>query len=227
MTNTKRRTKSETSELIYDAHNFGIVIDTREIFIAPNLNQSIDDAMVDHVVAHQFIRNLQILNSLNDDPILVHMMTCGGAWDYGMAIYDAIKASYSYITILSYAHSRSMSSIIPQAADLRISMPNADFMIHWGYDAFAGNHTSVISEAEWAKKDASKMLDIYTEKCLDGQYFKDKNMDEKAVRRWLKNNMDKKQEFYMTARDAVDRGLLDGILGDEKFESIKSLKNNE
>lgn len=225
-----RRNISQRSEMIYDAHEFGIIPDTREIFLCSNPLSSHDVAMIDHWAANNFIRNLRLLNTLGKGHILVHMITVGGDWNYGMAMYDAIKESCeseagSDITIVAYAHARSMSSIIPQAATKRVITPNADFLIHdgtWGYE---GNYRSAMSEAEWAIKQRDRMLEIYASRCKDGQYWKRERMDEKAIRHWLGEQMDKKQEFYMTPQEAVDKGFMDGVLGDEGFDTIELLRS--
>jgi len=144
-----------------------------------------------------------------------------------MAIYDAIKACPCQITLLAYAHARSMSSIIPQAADVRVMMPSADFLIHNGTLGFGEcNYQSVVSEVEWAKKSTDVMLDIYVEKCRDGQFFKRDNMDDKQIRGWLEKQMAYRQEVYFTAKQAVDLGFMDAVLGDENYESIEVLRED-
>lgn len=229
MTNPKRRNISQKSEMVYDAHNFGVILDTREIFVSPPLDESVEEAMVDHVVCHQFIRNLQILNSMGTGTILVHMATCGGDWNYGMAIYDAIKASCddeqsSDIVILSYAHARSMSSVIPQAATWRVMMPNADYLVHYGQYGDEGNYSNVIASMKWYEKANDIMMQVYLERIREGQFFKREGWDDKQIVQWLRDTIDKKQEFYMTARDAVDKGFADAVLGDEGFETITKLR---
>ena len=228
-----RRNISQKSEMVYDAHHFGVIIDTREIFIAPNIEHDVEEAMIDHVVANTFIRNLEVLNHLGQDPILVHLITCGGDWNYSMAIYDAIKHNcedendLSDISVLVHAHARSMSSVIPQAATWRVMMPNADFLIHDGELEYGGNYQSAISEARWAEKGRETMIEIYAEKCVEGQFFKRENMDKKAIKEWLKEKIAQKQEFYMTASQAVDYGLMDGILGDDGFEDLTKLRYDD
>lgn len=229
MTEPRKRNISQKSELIYDLHNFGILVDTREIFLCSDPNSMCEDALIDHWTANNFIRNLRILNHLGQGNILIHMITCGGYFEYGMAIFDAIKESCeseagSEITILAYAHARSMSSLIPQAATKRIIMSNSDFLIHDGTISSEGNWRSVVSEVDWSKKQRDIMLDIYTSRCKDGQYWKRERMDEKEIKKWLGEQMDARQEFYMTPREAVDKGFMDAVLGDENYETIEMIR---
>lgn len=233
MGDPRRRNISQRSEMIYDCHEFGVIPDTREIFLNSRTDTLIEDgAMIDHWAATNFIRNLRLLLSISQNPILVHMITCGGYWQYGMAIYDAIKESCEStvgadITVLAYAHSRSMSSIIPQAATHRVIMPNADFLIHWGSMGVEGNLTSVLAEAEQAKKECESMLDAYMLRCVGGSYWKRQKMGKDAIREYLRDTMDKRQEWYMTPREAVDRGFMDAVLGDEGYETIASLREKK
>jgi ATP-dependent protease ClpP protease subunit len=229
MPSPKRRNISQRSEMIYDVHNFGIILDTREIFISPPLDESLEVACIDHRVYHQFIRNLQILNSIGNEPILVHIGSCGGDWHYGLGIYDAIYASCqdersSDIVVLSHVHARSMSSVIPQAATWRVLMPNIDYLVHYGSYGDEGNYTNVMANMEWYKKANELMLSIYLKRIREGQFFKREGLDDKQILTWLRQTIDQRQEFYMTPREAVDKGFADAILGDEGFETIDKLR---
>jgi len=220
----KRRNISQRSEMIYDVHEFGISLDTRELFIEPQDG----DGEIGPVTANRFIKNLRILTSLGEENILIHMCAPGGDWNYGIAIYDAINEcnkNKAEITVLCHAHSRSMSSIIPQAAKWRVIMPTADFLIHNGTLEYDGNYTSAVREADWAKKQIEIMIDIYVNRCCEGAFWKRENMDKKAIKEWITKELDIRQEFYMTPREAVDKGFMDAVLGDDEFENIESLKS--
>ena len=226
MTDLKRRNLSQKSEMLYDLHNFGVILDTREIFLCSSQEYDYESAMIDHIAANNFIRNLTTLNNIGEEPILIRMITCGGDWNYGMAIYDAIKASKSETIVLAYAHARSMSSIIPQAATYRVIMPNADFLMHWGEWGFEGNHTSAMAEADWARAMEGVMMDCYLDRCLDVDFWQSKwkNNHRAHAEKYLRDLLDRKQEVYFTAREAVDMGFMDAVLGDEGYETVDVLR---
>lgn len=228
MTEMKRRNLSQKSEMLYDLHNYGVIMDTREIWLGGDMMYDYDTIMIDQHSAQTFIRNLKILDNMGDTPILIHMITNGGDWSYGMAIYDAIKASRSHIIVLAYAHARSMSSVIPQAADTRVMMPSAEFLIHWGSFGVEGNHTSCMAEADQARKMEDVMLDCYIERCLSADFWQSrwKKNHDVHTRKYLRDLMDRKQEVYFTAREAVEMGFMDAVLGDEGYETIWSLREN-
>lgn len=221
----KRRTISQRSELIYDIHNFGLNADTREIFLNPDFGVDNDEAEVDYRMATVLLKNVRFLDSQSDNPILIHMCTCGGSWEYGMAIYDAIQSSHSLIYLISYAHARSMSSVILQAADYRILSSSSYVMIHEGMSSWDGSSKGFVTAAEHEKLTQKLMLEIYVEKCKNGPYFKSRNMDEKKMGNFLQKQMDKKQDWYLTPEQAIEYGFADYILGKNNCPSIKDLTN--
>lgn len=226
-----KKTSSHTSDKIYDLHTFGILVDDREIYVGPNLNESADDAYIDHVVANQFIRNLHFLNSISNENIIVYLITCGGDFNYGMAIYDAIFNSchdecLSNIAVISYAHARSMSSVIPQAATKRYLTKNADYLVHYGTFTSGlenANYTSAIAESDWAKVQTESMIQVYVDRIYKSQFFRKNKMKKEDVKNWLIEQIKNKQEFYMTAEEAVYKGFADGIIGKNnlKISEIK------
>ena len=75
---------------------------------------------------------------------------------------------------------------------------------------------------------AERMLDIYIERCNKGPYWKRNNIKtDKQIREFLCNQISTKQEWYMTPHEAVDMGFVDGVLGDDGFENIKNLREEE
>lgn len=165
---------------------------------------------VEYQMSARFIKNLQILADQDPArPILVHMKTCGGDWTEGMAIYDAIKFAPNPIVILNYTHARSMSSIIFQAADRRVMMPHSYFMFHDGTLEVSGTYKGAVTNVEWAKKEHPVMIDIYASRMKEkGRYSK---MAKADIKEMIENQMDKKEDVFLTAQQAVDWGLADSI----------------
>ncbi len=165
---------------------------------------------VEYQMSARFIKNLQILADQDPArPILVHMKTCGGDFTEGMAIYDAIYCAPNPIVILNYTHARSMSSIIFQAADRRVMMPHSHFMFHEGTLEVSGTYKGTITNLEWSKKEHPIMVDIYANRMKErGRYSKIAKAD---IKKMLENQMDKKEDVFLTAQQAVDWGLADSI----------------
>ena len=191
--------RAEYWEIVNCLHEHNINPLTREIYLGGWPTTSEDEEVgVDHQMACEFIRNISFLEGQSDEPILVHQCTVGGEWSYGMAIYNAIHESNCYVTVRAYAHARSMSSIIIQAADLRQLMPDCYFMIHHGSIFIDDTCKGGKSYMELSDKDSIRMMEVYCERA---------HMTPKQI----EDKLDKKQEWYLPAYEAVELGFADEV----------------
>ena len=200
-------------------HEFGIDVPNRELYLVgePTLLTD-EDPGVEYMMASRIIRNLRMLVLRGDGPILIHMKSCGGYETEGFAIYDTILSCPCHVTILSYTHARSISSIILQAADHRVLMPSSYFMFHRGTLEVDGDVTAVQSYIQFSKLWERQMLDIYTAKMKQkGKYIK---WSEKRIRELIDEEMNKKVDVYLTAQEAVDWGLADCVF-DGNWKGLK------
>jgi ATP-dependent protease ClpP protease subunit len=210
MTNQKIKYVSDDS--VFGVHSYDLDLDANQIYlfgIEGNFSEDGQEPGVEYVLANRFIRNLNIVMKSSDKPILIHMKTCGGYWEEGMAIYDAIKLCPNFVTILNYTHARSMSSIIFQAADKRVMMPHSTFMFHEGTFGFDGTQKQLRTEVVEAQRSLDQMLEIY----IDSMQAKGckSHLSRANIKRWLVSQMNKKEEVYLTAEDAVEYGFADQI----------------
>lgn len=127
-----------------------------------------DESGVDTFMAEYFIKGMHVLQSKNStQEITIIMNNPGGDPYHGMAIYDTIKMSSCPCTIKVYGYAMSMGSVILQAADYRIMMPNSRFMIHYGYSSY-DNHTKTIeSWVNEEKRSNFEMEDLYLKMMLE------------------------------------------------------------
>jgi len=213
------------SDQVKDIHDYNVDINNRLIFLH-NHTSSIDDsnAGVDHRMVATFIKNIQILDSASNNPILVHMHSVGGYLYDGMAIYDAIATCQSFVTIVAYGQAESMSSIILQAADKRIMMPNAYFMLHYGSTGYSGNYLDVHNYVDFEKNYNEKINQIYTSALYKSKFIKEKYQKptiQKAYAYLLKQLH--RGDWFLSADDAVHHGFADGVLGSKSYPNIGSL----
>lgn len=205
------------NELLNDVHNYSASLASREIFLHNHYMSDSGDLNpgVEYKMANIFIKNLRSMDLKSSDPITIHMHSVGGEWADGMAIYDAIAMSKSYITIIAYGQAESMSSIIYQAADLRLITPHAHFMAHYGSTDAGGEYLNVQNWVKWEKHICDVMLDIYAEQCVNGLFFKEKyNTNEpqiSKVKNFLATKL-KSGDWYMTAEEAVHYGFADKVI---------------
>lgn len=165
---------------------------------------------VEHIMAGRFIKNLQtLMKKEGNDPIIIHMKTCGGHWAEGMAIYDAIRSCPNPITILSYTHARSMSSLIFLAANKRVMMPHSTFMYHEGSMFGGGTVKQYLTEAVEVKSAGDQMLKIYIDALKKKGSMK--RWSRKRIKQHLIHEMAFKEEVYLNAKEAVKQGFADEI----------------
>ncbi len=193
--------------------DYDIDIANREIYLTGEntINPELPgiEPGVEYLMANKLIKNVRYLSSINKKPILIHMKTCGGDFIEGMAIYDAILACPCRITILSYTHARSMSSIILQAANRRVLMPDSYVMIHYGTAGYYGLSQEVETNFEWNKKNNDVMLDIYINKMRSKGTFKGETTNK--IKNFLKKKIKDKIDVFFTPSEAIDLGLADEI----------------
>ena len=213
----KKQKKITDDGIISHVNDYGIDVEHREIFLFPreeysySATEEIVEPGVEHPMANQFIKNMRMLSNIGDDPILIHLKSCGGDWVEGLAMYQAIKSCPCHVTILNYASARSMSSIIFTAADHRAMMPYSTFMVHTGTNVIIGTGTQVDTEYEEMKKADRIMFDIYIEKLKDADIFV--GWSNKKIENWLRKRMKEKEEVYFDAEEALDHNFADSIFG--------------
>jgi len=174
---------------------------------------------VEYRMANRFIKNLHYLSGRDaKKPILIHMKTCGGYVEEGMAIYDAILSVPNPISIINYTHARSMSSIILQAANKRIMMPNSYFMFHEGDQAVSGTFKQVNSIVDFGKRFSDTMTTIYAERMKHTPKASMRTWTMARIKDWLVHEMDRKEDVHLTASETIAIGLADEIFVD--YESV-------
>ena len=197
---------------IEEIHSYGIDIENRTIYVNSEIDIEGEENGVDYKMASTFLRNIDFLNRMNEKVITVNIMNCGGDWNYGMAIYDCIRKSKSKVNTVSYAHARSMSSIIPQASKIRYIAKHADFMVHYGEYCDSGDMRKVVSGLAHYETQNKVMLEIYAQRCVDGEFFGSLDCSVEDVADYIQGQIDKKTDWWMTAQEAVYYGFMDKVI---------------
>jgi ATP-dependent Clp protease protease subunit len=190
-------------------YDYDIYIPTRTIYMgSADADIQHGESGTDAAMAERMIKALHILDSqapTGDKPITIIMNNPGGDEYHGMAIFDAIKACKNHVSVHVYGHAMSMGSIILQAADERIVTPNSRVMIHYGTWGITDHPRNVYKWAEEGKRFDNWMENIYLEKIKQ----KHPNYTLKKVQELCMF------DTFLTAKEAVELGLADKILGDE------------
>jgi ATP-dependent protease ClpP protease subunit len=209
---------------LHDIHEYNIDTVNREIYLHSCLSGE-EEGGVDYRSAIVFEKNVRYLNLLSLDPILVHMHLPGGDWQDCLGIYDTIQNSKSPIAIVAYAKVESSSSILLQAANLRILSLNTDFLIHYGSITVDNEHKAALSMVQWSEQESNKMIDIFTERCMNSSISKRKNWKKMMAKKHIITQLATKRDWILNAEEAVDYGFADGILGTKKYPNIDYIKN--
>jgi len=80
---------------------------------------------------------------------------------------------------------------------------------------------------QWSEKESQKMINIFTEKCMESPMVQEKNWKKMIVKKHIMSQLANKSDWILDAREAVYYGFADGVLGDSKFATIDKLKNRK
>jgi ATP-dependent protease ClpP protease subunit len=213
------RKTHDPSEILAQVHSFGLNLQTREIYLHSHYLGE-EEPGVEYRMATTFVKNLHILDQLSHQNILVHMHTVGGEWGDGMAIYDAIHAARSPVTILAYAQASSMSGIVLQAARKRVLMPNCEFVMHYGSLSLESHSIAAKSAVLWNDTLHAKMLRIFAEQAVAKGAFHDIGLAEVFFDAKMKETVD----WFITGEQALQFGLADGIFGTRGFKTLQGIR---
>lgn len=218
------KNKSQLQELIHTLHERGINPETNEIYLHSHISSEDSESGVDYRASVSLIKNIRVLEALNNEPILIHMNLPGGFVHHGFAMYDAISLSKNRITLLGYAEISSMSTVVFQAADLRILTPSSTFMVH--KVAMTSELTpihGVKSSFQDLQNAYTRMLNAYAAKCVNGPFFKSKAYSLGRTKSYIDKKIVNKLDWFMDAEEAVYYGFADGILGNKEYPNLKAI----
>lgn len=197
-------------DLLDTIHNYGVDIKNRVIYIHSEIGS--EESGVDFRMASSFVKNIDYLESINLEPITLKILSVGGCWNYGMAIFDRIAASKAYITCQSFANATSMSSIIPQAADERHIHKHCCFMAHYGSYSDSGDFRQVASGIKFYEHTNEAMLEIYANKVLKSPFAKESKFDYAKSLNFVRDRIERLTDWWMSSEEAVYYGFMDKVI---------------
>ena len=158
------------------------------------LSGEIDDNLANSIVAQ-----LLYLDSINHDPINLYINSPGGSITSGMAIYDTMNYIKSKVSTICIGMAASMAAFLLSsgAKDMRFILPNGEVMIHQPLGGAQGQATKIKIAAERIlklKEKLNKILSSNTGQSLE------------------KIQNDTERDYFLSAEEALDYGLVDKIL---------------
>lgn len=149
----------------------------------------------------------RILDETPDDDITLEVNSGGGSVYAGFEMYTALRDSGKSITAEVQSLAGSAMSVVIAACDRVLMSPVANIMIHRSSIGYTGGN------AEKLEQDA-QMLNTIDESILNAYEAK---VGEKCTRTKLRHMME--NETFMTAQEAIDCGLADGMTEPERSET--------
>ena len=181
--------KSEMGERAYDIYSR--LLKDRIIF----LGGPIDDGVANTVVAQMLFLEMED----PDKDIMLYINSPGGSISAGMAIYDTMKYLKCEVSTLCIGMAASMGAFLLAAGakGKRKALPNSEIMIHQPLGGTEGQATDILIHAEHIKRIKQRMNEELA-----------KNTGNELVR----IETDTERDNFMTAQQALEYGLIDGII---------------
>lgn len=207
--------KSLTGDFVLeDVHLYRVNRHTFTVYVGGDplhtADEDYNEPGVEYLMADRFEINLSILSGIDPQrPILVHLASCGGDWYAGMQMFGAILTCPNPITVLATRWARSMTSIIPLAADRFVMRPPARYMIHDGSMGMSGTVKEFMTEADETRRSTEVMMRLYVARLKERGLHKEKTEDEIAIT--LRGMMDSKSDVWFSADDAKRWGFVDQV----------------
>lgn len=144
----------------------------------------------------------QLLYLEADDPdkdIKLYINSPGGSVTAGMAIYDTMQYIKCDVATICIGMAASMGAFLLAAGakDKRFALPNSEIMIHQPLGGARGQATDVMIHAEQILKIKKKLNDI---------------LSERTQQPLKKVERDTDRDFFMSAQDAVEYGIIDKVI---------------
>jgi len=159
------------------------------------LSDEINDATASLVVA-------QLLYLENDNPgkdIQLYINSPGGSVSAGLAIYDTMKFIKCDVSTICIGRAASMGAFLLSSGTKgkRLALPNSEIMIHQPLGGTKGQATDIL---------------IATEHILNIKKTLNEILSENTGKPYDVIAEDTDRDFYMTAQDACEYGLVDRVV---------------
>lgn len=162
------------------------------------LNGEINDNTANTIVAQ-----LLYLDSQNHEDISLYINSPGGSITSGMAIYDTMNFVKSKVSTICLGMAASMAAFLLASGEKgkRLALPNSEVMIHQPLGGAQGQATEIKIAAERILKLKNKINTILAKNT--GQPLE-------------KIEQDTERDYFLSAKEAKNYGLIDKIIENKK-----------
>lgn len=163
------------------------------------LSGEVNDQMANSVIAQLLFLDAQDSNK----DISIYINSPGGSVTAGLAIYDTMNFIKADVQTIAMGMAASMASVLLTAGTKgkRFALPNATVLIHQPLGGAQGQQTEIEIAANEILKTRKRLNKILAES--SGQSLE-------------QIQKDTDRDHYLTAQEAKDYGLIDGIMVNQK-----------
>ncbi|NLM34633.1 MAG: ATP-dependent Clp endopeptidase proteolytic subunit ClpP [Clostridiales bacterium] len=155
---------------------------------------------VNDVTASLVVAQLLFLESEDPDKdIYLYINSPGGSITSGMAIYDTMQYIKPDVSTICIGMAASMGAFLLAAGakGKRFALPNSEIMIHQPLGGFKGQATDI---------------DIHAKRILRMKDSLNQILSERTGQSLEKIKQDVERDYFMTANEAMEYGLIDKVL---------------
>lgn len=188
--------QTSRGERSYDI--FSRLLKDRIIMLSGEINDTISNLVV-----------AQLLFLESEDPdkdIYLYINSPGGSITAGMAIYDTMQYIKCDVSTICIGMAASMGSFLLSsgAKGKRFALPNSEIMIHQPLGGFQGQATD---------------FDIHAKRILKIKESLNKILSENTNQPLEKIKSDVERDYFMTADEAMNYGLVDKVITKNQKEN--------
>ena len=166
------------------------MLKTRTILLSGEINKEL---------AEKTIRQLLLLEDMNDEPIRIFIDSPGGDADAGYAIFDMIRFIKPPVWTIGMGLVASAAAIIQLASpkERRVGLPNSHYLIHQPLSGIRGVATEIEIHAKELEKLREKINRLIADETGTPVTQVEKDTD---------------RDYWMNASEAVSYGLINKVI---------------
>ncbi len=184
---------------------FSRLLKERIVFIGTPINDQIANLTVAQL--------LYLESESSERDISLYINSPGGVIYSGLGVYDTMQYVQAPVATICVGLAASMGSVLLAGGEegRRAALPNSRVMIHQPMGGAEGQASDIEIQAQeimWLKDRLYEILALHTDKDID-------RIEEDADR-----------NYWMSAEESKDYGLVDNVLNPSNLEGLKSIRTN-
>jgi ATP-dependent Clp protease, protease subunit len=155
--------------------------------------------------------SLLFLESESDRPISMYINSPGGSVTAGLSIYDCMQYIVPEVSTLVLGQAASMGSLLLAGGSKgkRFALPHSSIMLHQPSGGYAGKASDIALHAKEILRIREQLNRVYE------RHLRPKNPEKKMTFEEIEKMMER-GDYFLSAEDALELGIVDEILQSRK-----------